>query len=87
MEVGGSEKLVFPDNGEDQSVQYYVHIEEILDIFNHTHTAIGHSGQSRMINELQKKYRNITCEQIMIYLNLCETCQKKSSMKKKGLVI
>ena len=23
----------------------------------------------------------------MIYLNLCETCQKKSSMKKKGLVI
>ena len=44
MEVGGSEKLVFPDNGEDQSVQYYVHIEEIFDIINDTHMAIGHGG-------------------------------------------
>ena len=52
-----------------------------------SHMAIGHGGRSRMIKELQKKYRNITCEQIMIYLNLCETCQRKSSMKKKGLVI
>ena len=39
------------------------------------------------LKELQKKYKNITVEQIMIYLNLCETCQKKSSMKRKGLVI
>ena len=87
MELGGIEKLIFPVNGEDQSVQYYVHVEEIFDIINDTHMEIGHGGRTRMIKELQKKYRNITTEQIMIYLNLCETCQKKASMKKKGLVI
>ena len=87
MEVGGCQKLFLPVNGEDTSVQYYVHVEEIFDIMNDTHLAIGHGGRTRMFKELQRKYRNITLEQIMIYLNLCETCQKKSSIKKKGLVI
>ena len=55
MEVGGIEKLVFPVNGEDQSVQYYVDVEEIFDIINDTHMTIGYGGRSRMIKELQKK--------------------------------
>ena len=85
--VGGSEKLVAPINGGDASVQYYVKVDEVYDILNDTHLAIGHGGRTRMLKEIQKKYRNITVEQIMLYLNLCETCQKKANHKRKGLVI
>ena len=85
--VGGSEKLVAPINGEDASVQYYVQVDEIYDILNDTHLSIGHGGRTRMLKEIQKIYRNITVEQIMLFLNLCETCQKKANLKRKGLVI
>ena len=55
MEVGGCEKLVFPVNGEEQSVKYYVHVEEIFDIMNDTHLAIGHGGKSRMFKGAPEK--------------------------------
>ena len=62
-------------------------VDEVYDILNDTHLAIGHGGRTRMLKEIQKKYRNITVEQIMLDLNLCETCQKKANHKRKGLVI
>ncbi|XP_060842993.1 KRAB-A domain-containing protein 2-like [Rhopalosiphum padi] len=37
--------------------------------------------------ELNLKYKNITRETIMIFLNLCDHCQKKGSTVKKGLVV
>ena len=40
-----------------------------------------------MIYEINLKYKNITREIIMLYLNLCITCQKKGSTTKKGLVV
>jgi len=36
---------------------------------------------------LIKKYKNITRESIMLYLNVCISCQKKGSTAKKGLVV
>ena len=41
-------------------------------------------GSEKLVAPL-KKY--ITVEQIMLFLNLCETCQKKANLKKMGLVI
>jgi IS30 family transposase len=40
-----------------------------------------------MEHELNNKYKNITREAIMLYHNLCESCQKKGSTIKKGLVV
>ena len=40
-----------------------------------------------MIKETQLKYKNVTTECIMIYLNLCTSCLKKSKVAKKGLVV
>ena len=40
-----------------------------------------------MRKEVNLKYKNITEECIMIYINLCRDCQEKASKKKKGLVV
>jgi hypothetical protein len=37
--------------------------------------------------EINKKYCNVTRTAIQIYLSLCEQCQGKKKMKKKGLVV
>jgi len=80
------ERLVVPIN-EGNQIKYYVHNEELFNILHETHLSIGHGGRSRMEHELNNKYKNITREAIMLYLNLCESCQKKGSTIKKGLVV
>jgi hypothetical protein len=40
-----------------------------------------------MLKELQVRYKNITYEVIMLYLNLCKQCQMKYSAPKKGIVV
>ncbi|KAF0722346.1 KRAB-A domain-containing protein 2-like [Aphis craccivora] len=40
-----------------------------------------------MEHELNVKYKNITRECLMIYLNLCELCERKGKTVKKGLVV
>lgn len=39
-----------------------------------------------MVAEIKNKYCNVTKESIMLYLQLCSHCQKKSTNKKRGLV-
>ena len=51
------------------------------------HVSIGHGGINLMVKETGTKYKNITKECIMIYLNLCIPCLKKSKVPKKGLVV
>lgn len=87
MKVGDTEKLIFPISKDSSSVRFYVYFEELFPIIHETHLSIGHGGRNRMLKELQKKYKNITTEEVMIYLNLCEICQKKSKVPKKGLVV
>ena len=40
-----------------------------------------------MYKEVQKKYKNITQEHISLYLSICTSCLKKSSVPKKGMVV
>lgn len=87
IKVDECEKLIYPLNGESSNIRYYVHTEELFNIIHETHLSIGHGGRNRMMKELQKKYKNITCEEVMVYLNLCEYCQMKSKVSKKGIVV
>ncbi|KAI5717175.1 hypothetical protein M8J77_001334 [Diaphorina citri] len=87
LKVGDTEKLICPLDEGNQSVRFYAHFEELFGLVQEAHTSIGHGGRTRMLKELQKKYKNITIQIIMIYLNLCEICQKKSQVPKKGLVV
>ncbi|XP_031344445.1 KRAB-A domain-containing protein 2-like [Photinus pyralis] len=84
--IGAIEKLIVPVK-EGNLMRYYAHTEEIFQILHDTHVSIGHGGRNRMEKELNLKYKNITREMIVIYLNLCESCQKKQKVPKKGLVV
>lgn len=86
VSIGGIEKLIVPVK-EGNLIKYYVHIEEIFQVLHDAHIAIGHGGRNHMEKELSTKYKNITKEMIVIYLNLCEICQKKQNVPKKGLVV
>jgi len=86
MKVCNVERLVVPIN-EGNQIKYYVHNEELFNILHKTHLSIGHGGRSRMEHELNNKYKNITREAIMLYLNLCESCQKKGSTIKVVILV
>lgn len=65
----------------------YVCLDEIFDIIHSTHVELEHAGREGMWRELKKKYRNITVEQVTIYLTLCTICQEKTNIPKKNLVV
>ena len=51
------------------SNKYYVQIEDIFNVIHGAHVSIGHGGRNRMVKETGAKYKNITAECIMLYLN------------------
>ncbi|KAG8198915.1 hypothetical protein JTE90_015125 [Oedothorax gibbosus] len=77
VNINGQERLIAPLTLDSSVLLYYVHTEELFDIVHSTHLATGHRGRTRMEKELKAKYRNVTTEVIMLYLRLCEPCQKK----------
>lgn len=85
--VGGIDKLIAPVSTTDPVIKYYVKNEDMFDILHEIHVSVGHGGRNRMVNEAQKKYKNITQEAIMIYLRLCKSCQMKLKSGKKGIVV
>jgi hypothetical protein len=68
----------------DDTILYYITIDEFFNILHSTHSTIGHGGRCSIDSELKSIYCNITNETIMAYLNLCTHCQKKSSNPKRG---
>ncbi|QQP31420.1 Uncharacterized protein FKW44_025029, partial [Caligus rogercresseyi] len=61
--------------------------ENLFEVINETHMKLGHAGRNIMIQELQKNYCNVTRENIMLFLELCESCQLKQKKVKKGIVV
>ncbi|XP_026814091.1 LOW QUALITY PROTEIN: KRAB-A domain-containing protein 2-like [Rhopalosiphum maidis] len=86
MNVSNIEKLIVPVT-DPNAIKYYVYNEEFYKIIHDVHLQTGHEGRNRMEHELNAKYKNITRECLMIYLNLCELCQRKGKTVKKGLVV
>jgi hypothetical protein len=68
-----------------ETVRYFLPAEEIFDVTESGHVAIGHEGRDRLKKEVSRKYANVMTEMINIFLSVCETCQKKGK-KRKGLV-
>jgi hypothetical protein len=65
----------------------YIHNEELFDVIHKVHLSIRHGGRYRMEHEVNTKYKNITRDMIMLYINSCESCKRKESTAKKGLVV
>jgi hypothetical protein len=87
LKVSDEEKLIVPLKPGETNIQYYVTNDELFNILSETHIRTGHGGRTRMLKELQVRYKNITYEVIMLYLNLCKQCQMKYSAPKKGIVV
>ena len=72
LKINDEEKLIVPLKPGETNIQYYVTNGELFSILSETHTRIGHGWKTRMLKELQNKYKNITYEVVMLYLNLCK---------------
>ncbi|XP_058789958.1 KRAB-A domain-containing protein 2-like [Phymastichus coffea] len=86
-EFSNKEKLIFPANENDTKIRFYAHTEELFIILHDAHNSVGHGGRDRMRSILNEKYKNITKEVVMAYLNLCEICQGKLRVPRKGVVV
>jgi hypothetical protein len=86
LKVSNVNKLIVPVS-ENNEMKYYVHNEELFDVIHKVHLSIGHGVRNRMEHEVNTKDKNITRDMIMLYLNSCESCKRKGSTFKKGLVV
>ncbi|XP_030765291.1 KRAB-A domain-containing protein 2-like [Sitophilus oryzae] len=84
--VQGMEKLIVPLNNESVDVIYYVHDDELFDILQEVHTSTGHGGRDRMMKKTKEKYKNIVRTEVLLFINLCVSCQTKQKRQKKGIV-
>lgn len=80
--VGNEEKLIYPMSEANPTIKYYVCTDEVFEIIHAMHTDMRHPGRDKLQRELQKYYKNITSESIMIYNNLCDGCSTKGWRKK-----
>lgn len=87
LEVQGVEKLIVPVTNATPDVMFYCSSDSLFDILYETHLSIGHGGRDRMIKELNRRYKNITQNDIKIFLNFCESCQQKRKAGRKGVVV
>lgn len=55
----------------------------MISILSEPHIGIGHRGRTCTLKELEVKYKNITYEVVILYLNLFKQCQMKHSAPKK----
>lgn len=87
LEVQGVEKLIVPVTNATPDVMFYCSSDSLFDILYETHLPIGHGGRDQMIKELNRCYKNITQNDIKIFLNFCESCQQKRKAGRKGVVV
>jgi hypothetical protein len=86
LKVSDVNKLIVPVS-ENNEIKYYIHNEDLFDVIHKVHLLIRHGGRNRMKHEINTKYKNITRDMIMLYLNSCKSCKRKGSTAKKGFVV
>ena len=66
----------------------YVTVENLFDAIHEDHTKrVKHTGRLLTYKYLCHRYANVTMEQVICYLDLCETCALKKGKAKKGVVV
>jgi uncharacterized protein YqgV (UPF0045/DUF77 family) len=74
LNIGDEEKLRVPLSAEKTEIMYCVTFDELFNVIHEAHFAVGHGGRTRMIKELNRKYKNVTIRSIVTYLRLREPC-------------
>jgi hypothetical protein len=76
LKIGEVRKLI----AKGETVRYFLPAEEIFDVTESAHVAIGHGGQDRLKKEVSSKYTNVTIEIINIFLSMCEMYQQEERL-------
>lgn len=57
--------------------------DEMYDIIRDYHLRLNHGGRTRMMEQIKRKYKNITTHVVVLYLSLCQTCKNKVFVRNK----
>ena len=90
--------MVLPDNSVAKALikidaktgerRRYVTLENLFDVTHDDHIKqVKHAGRLLTHKDLCLRYANVTMEQVICYLELCETCALKKGKSKKGIVV
>lgn len=83
-EENGMERLVSHAAREKNSVsKLYVHTGEYFDLLRDAHARMGHVGRAKLHEYVTKRYKNVTCQVIMVFLAVCPRCNRKSKIRAK----
>jgi len=55
----------------------------MFDILHMVHINVDHGGRNRMEHSIKQKYKNIIRDIIVLYLQLCEICNKTRPSQKR----
>lgn len=80
INIGNEKKLVARGEG---NIRYFLPADELFDVIDGIHDAIGHAGRDKMLAEASQSFANITKEMVCLYLSMCEICQQRK-VKKSG---
>lgn len=71
------ERLYGIPKGNQKPQQMFVNTQEMYDIIRECHLKYSHGGRNRIMVALKPKYKNITTESILVYLQMCLPCKNK----------
>lgn len=80
LKVDGEIKLIVPVKKNNESIICYCSSDELFDILYEAHITIGHGGRDKMIKTVNCYYKNITQNDIMMFLSVCEDCASKRKL-------
>lgn len=80
-------QFIVPLKPSKTKIIYFVKNEDLFDIIYDAHINTVHGGSTRVISELQIKYKNKTYESVTLFLRLCVQCQRKQKFPRKGIVV
>jgi hypothetical protein len=63
LEIGEVKKMIT----KGETMRHFLQAEEICDVRESAHVAIGHGGRDRLKKEVSRKYTNVTIEMINIF--------------------
>ncbi|XP_034236274.1 KRAB-A domain-containing protein 2-like [Thrips palmi] len=87
VEVNGEEKLIAAMKPGQNQMLFFAPVEELHQVLEEAHIAVGHGGKNRMLPHLKQQYKNVTEEAVLLYLSLCGICLNKKTAKKRGLTV
>ena len=78
---GASEILVRKNSGLE-----IVKNSELFDVINTVHVSGGHPGRDKTIEQLKRKYANVSRAHVEMYIATCRPCEAKKTRPRVGVV-